>query len=170
MSVELGDDPDRLSEWRTGYEESGSRSTIGCLAALAFPELLILIYVAATGEWNWLTWSILAFLPVLAALGALSSRWSDPHTVTAIWLEPHADVPTVTMLRDDESRASFPVSSISRIKVERIRELPEQLSMRLWVGSHVEHTRRGDAATAEPLLGVFAETGVPIKTKVIYPD
>lgn len=170
--VTQADDADRMLEWRTGYGRASSlgRTLILFVVIFAVPALIILIIAAVMSALSWLLVPCLVGLPVVGALFGLFAWSRNRRHVVTMWLEPRAGVRTFTVLRADDSRASFPVSAVRRIRVMRVRDTPERLNMRLWVGSRVERTKIGEAAVADRLLGVFSEAGVPIRTQVVRPD
>ncbi|HEX7661480.1 MAG TPA: hypothetical protein VF444_18555 [Pseudonocardiaceae bacterium] len=159
-------------EWHA--ELSGPPSSPELWIRLRLPGLvgLALLVAGIVGLFTFSTTLalILIFLGVLTIVLMLWVNGYPQLRVVAMWLEPVSDVPTFTVLRVNESTASYPVAAVTRVRINRSGRDPSRQRMHLWMGGHVEHTRWGPAAAAEPLLRMFEEAGAVVTTRVTDPD
>ena len=168
VPVTQSSDADRSVEWRadSGRPPSIAGALRSGLMMLGIPPFIAMCVAKFNPSFGW----SLPWLGGIAAIGLLCGIYStqyDRRAVVSLWLEPHAAVPTFTVLRSNDNRASYPIADARRIDVIRTQEEPPKLAMRLRIGGRVEHTDLGLAQPAELLLGTFTASGVEITTRVV---
>lgn len=175
MTVSQPDGGDEPTEWRADDDNprTAVRTLVWSIVLFALPGVVI-IAAGGFGPGGGWTLSVAAGFLLIGVLVGIFGWSRDRRSIVAMRVEsgagPIADAVRFTVRRLDDSSTTYPAAAVDRVRVTREESDPPSIRMRLRIGGANHRTRSGPADTAEPFLGIFAETGAAITTRTLLPD